>query len=139
MTFVVDASVALAWSFDDERTEGTDSLLRLAERTSAWVPAIWHLEVANGLQLAVGCGRINAAFRDGVLTDLRALGLHTDPETISRAWKDTLLVSERYALTVYDACYLELAQRRSLPLATLDRALRKAAENAGVSLARADG
>lgn len=46
----------------------------------------------------------------------------------------TLQLAERYALTIYDACYLELAQRKALPLATLDTALRKAATAAGVSL-----
>ena len=39
---------------------------------------------------------------------------------------------ERTGLTAYDAAYLELAQRRRLPLATLDRALRDAATSAGV-------
>ena len=37
-------------------------------------------------------------------------------------------------LTVYDAAYLELAQRRSLPLATLDVPLRVAAGALGLSL-----
>jgi predicted nucleic acid-binding protein len=32
---------------------------------------------------------------------------------------------EKYKLTSYDAAYLELAIRRTLPLATLDRALPK--------------
>jgi len=41
---------------------------------------------------------------------------------------DTLALADRFRLTLYDAAYLELAQRRALPLATLDFDLRKAGE-----------
>jgi predicted nucleic acid-binding protein len=43
-------------------------------------------------------------------------------------------LADLYGLTVYDAAYLELAQRRRLPLATLDAALARAARAAGVEL-----
>ena len=36
-------------------------------------------------------------------------------------------LAERFALSAYDAAYLELAHRHSLPLATLDGKLRGAA------------
>ena len=57
-----------------------------------------------------------------------------DADTDTYAWTTTLRLAERFALTVYDAAYLELAQRRSLPLATLDVPLRVAAGALGVSL-----
>ena len=41
-------------------------------------------------------------------------------------------LAERYDLTLYDASYLELALRRSLPLATFDKSLKRAAEQASV-------
>ncbi|MGO9269985.1 MAG: type II toxin-antitoxin system VapC family toxin [Terriglobia bacterium] len=40
----------------------------------------------------------------------------------------------KHRLTVYDAAYLELAQRTGLPLATLDGDLQKAARAEGVAL-----
>ena len=43
-------------------------------------------------------------------------------------------LADRFGLTVYDATYLELAQRRSLPLATLDKPLREAAAILDVAL-----
>ena len=43
-------------------------------------------------------------------------------------------LANRHKLTVYDAAYLELAQRRGLPLATLDKDLRQAAKAEGVVL-----
>jgi predicted nucleic acid-binding protein len=42
------------------------------------------------------------------------------------------LLPRRHGLTLYDAAYLELAMRASLPRATLDKQLRRAAKNAGV-------
>ena len=44
------------------------------------------------------------------------------------------IVADRFRLTLYDACYLELAQRRALPLATLDKDLRKAAKTLDIPL-----
>jgi predicted nucleic acid-binding protein len=43
-------------------------------------------------------------------------------------------LAERFALSAYDAAYLELAQRHSLPLATLDRDLRTAAAALGLTV-----
>jgi predicted nucleic acid-binding protein len=50
------------------------------------------------------------------------------------AWSDTLELSDRFRLTLYDACYLELAQRRNLPLATLDGDLRAAGDALGIEM-----
>ena len=57
-----------------------------------------------------------------------------DPETGRQAWGATVRLAERHKLSVYDAAYLELAQRRGLPLATLDTDLRRAAMAEGVIL-----
>jgi predicted nucleic acid-binding protein len=43
-------------------------------------------------------------------------------------------LARMYQLTVYDAAYLALAKRESLPLATLDKSLRAAGTKAGVAL-----
>jgi predicted nucleic acid-binding protein len=48
-SFVIDASVALAWCFDDEATEATRALLDRFEDERAEVPSLWHLELANAL------------------------------------------------------------------------------------------
>jgi len=79
-------------------------------------------------------GRHDAAFRDATLADLALLPIHIDPETDRQAWTATLRFAERHRLTLYDAAYLELAQRRDLPLATLDTELRAAASTENVAL-----
>jgi predicted nucleic acid-binding protein len=47
-------------------------------------------------------------------------------------------LSRQHRLTLYDAAYLELAARRRIPLATLDRAVEKAARNERVMLLGSD-
>ena len=55
------------------------------------------------------------------------LDLTTDEHTETHAWSETLRLADRFGLTIYDAVYLELAQRRALPLATFDGDLGAAA------------
>ena len=79
-------------------------------------------------------GRLSTRHRTQVLQVLADLPIEIDEETSGRAWRETLVLAEAHRLTLYDAAYLELAVRRSLPLATRDAALRSAAEAAGVPL-----
>lgn len=134
MSVVIDASVTLAWVYSDERSAPIERIFSMVVEDVGWVPAIWHLEVANGLQQGIRRRRIDKDFRDGALTDLAALELAVDADTSAAAWHETLRLADRFRLTLYDACYLELAQRKALPLATLDRDHRKAGESLGLEL-----
>jgi predicted nucleic acid-binding protein len=127
VSFVLDASLALAWYFEDEATPPTDELLDRLASTGAVVPALWRLEVGNALQMAIRRKRIDAVFRDTALEELAAMPITVDLETDAHAWTTTLRLADRFALTLYDATYLELAQRRGLPLASLDKELCAAA------------
>jgi len=134
VSFVVDSSAALAWVYSEETTEAISEVLaRLTDR-GAWVTALWRLKVANVLEMNVRRGRHDAAFRDAALADLAVLPISIDAETDRQAWGATVRLAARHRLTVYDAAYLELAQRRGLPLATLDKELRDAATAEGVIL-----
>ena len=134
MSLIIDSSVTLAWVYSDETTPAVSHVLQLVSSDGAWVPALWRLEVANVLQMGVRRGRHDAAFRDATLSDLSLLPLSTDNETEKHSWGATLRLSERHQLTVYDAAYLELAQRRRLPLASLDEELQAAAKREHVAL-----
>lgn len=134
MSLVLDASLTLSWFFKDERTPGTDAVLTEVTEKGAVVPALWRLEVANALQMALRRKRIDAAFRDSALTQLSRLSISTDPDTDAYAWTTVLQLADRFELTLYDAAYLELAQRRRMPLATLDQELRAASETLGITL-----
>ena len=131
---LLDCSATLAWLLDDETNEPIRSVFGTVARDGAIVPSLWRLEVANSLQMAVRRGRMTRAARDASLADLRSYAIVVDGETDSMAWTTTLALAERHRLTVYDAAYLELAARRHLPLATLDRELRDAASAEGIDL-----
>ena len=134
MSLVIDSSTTLAWIYSEETTEAIAEVLVRMKEKGAWVPALWRLEVANVLEMNVRRGRHDAAFRDAALADLAILPISIDAETDRQAWGATLRLAERHRLTLYDAAYLELAQRRGMPLATLDQELRDAALTEGMIL-----
>jgi predicted nucleic acid-binding protein len=135
VSFVLDSSVSLTWCFDDERTDATDALLERVVESGAAAPALWPLEVLNALAMAERRGRIDSERRQRLAGFLHDLPVTIDDETASQAWTVTSQLAARFRLTVYDAAYLELAQRLNLPLATLDQELRTAAAAArGVTL-----
>ena len=125
---VIDSSVTLAWLYDDERTSPVQRVFDQVIAEGAWVPGLWRLEVANGLHQAIRRRRIDAGFRARAIAYLIELDVSIDLEMTVFAWTTTLALSDRFGLTPYDACYVELAQRRTLPLASLDKDLRAAAE-----------
>ena len=134
MSFVLDNSVALAWCFEDEQTPAIMALLDRVVATGAMAPLLWPLEALNGLLVAERRRRLEPAKRAELAGLLRALPITLDDETADNSWEDTLRLAERFTLSVYDATYLELAQRRRLPLASMDRALRSAAAALGVEV-----
>ena len=137
MSVVLDSSAALAWIYQDESAPMAAEILQLVITEGAWVPSIWRLEVANGLRTGIRRGRISTDYRDQALTDLALFDIAIDPDTEKHAWTTTIRLSDRLGLTPYDAAYLELAQRRALPLASLDNALLSAARALGIELAGA--
>jgi predicted nucleic acid-binding protein len=135
---ILDSSATLAWIYGDETTEAIRQVFSAIADDGAVVPALWRLEVANSLTVAIRKRRIDPDFRRAALADLALLDITTDQQTDSRAWTDTLDLADHFRLTVYDAAYLELARRRALPLATLDQELRAAATATGVTLLGSD-
>ena len=134
MSLILDSSATLAWFYTDETTPAIRQVFALLAKSGAWVPSLWRLEVANILEMGVRRGRHDVAFRQATLTDLSSLPISIDLETDRRAWDATLQLAHLHRLTLYDAAYLELAQRRALPLATLDSDLRAAASAERVHL-----
>jgi predicted nucleic acid-binding protein len=134
VSLVLDSSATLAWFYANETTPAIRRVFDLLAKGGAWVPSLWRLEVANILEMGLRRGRHDSAFLQATLADLSLLPINLDPETDRQAWGATLRLAHRHRLTSYDATYLELAQRRGLPLATLDGDLRAAAIAEGVPL-----
>ena len=132
--FVVDAAVTLAWCFADEASELADRVLDRLERDEALAPAIWPLEVANGLRTAEGRGRLDLADVAHVRDLLTALPVQVESVPLDTALGEVAELARQLDLTAYDAAYLALAARRGLTLATVDDRLKRACELAGVEL-----
>jgi predicted nucleic acid-binding protein len=127
--------VALAWCFPEESNTGAEKLLdSLAGGSRAIIPSLWPFEVANALLTAERRKRVSMAQVTAILKKLALLPIAVDAVQVESVFGDVLAVARQGQLTEYDAAYLELALRESLPLATLDDQLRRAARNAGVRL-----
>jgi len=126
--------VTLAWFLADERGAAADALLERVVSEGALVPGLWPLEVGNAFFVAQRHRRVSQAERTRALQQLAGLPIDIDLATSTRAWEASLNLADQYRLTLYDAVYLELAIRATLPLASLDQRLRRAATAAGVHL-----
>jgi predicted nucleic acid-binding protein len=134
MSLVLDASATLAWLLPEELTDEISATFDLIADDCAWVSGLWRMEVANSLSVNLRRGRITPLQRQRFLEDLKLLPIFCDQQTNDHVWGRTLELADLHRLTVYDATYLELALRLSLPLATLDDDLRNAAQREGVPL-----
>jgi predicted nucleic acid-binding protein len=132
VSLVLDSSATVAWLFEDETTDAIRDIFGQVILSGAIVPDLWRLEIANTLTCALRRGLIDVMFRSKALADLAVYDITVDGETDQNAWFETLALADQYRLTIYDAAYLELAHRRRLPLATLDRQLAAAARASGI-------
>lgn len=134
MTFVIDASLAVAWCFEDEASPGTDAILDRLGREDAVAPSIWPLEIANALRSAERRGRVEERELPGLTRLLATLPVGVEETPLDRALTLVLPLARALALSADDASYVELALRRGLPLATADDQLARATVAAGAEL-----
>jgi predicted nucleic acid-binding protein len=132
MPFVVDASVTLAWCFEDQATPQTEAILDGLSDDTAMVPALWQLEVSNVLLLGERRSRLRESQSARFVALLGQLPIHVDSASFDMG--AVLAAGRRHELTAYDAAYLVLAEREGVPLATLDAKLRNAAQAVGVPI-----
>lgn len=118
--FVLDASITLVWLFDDESHERAEIALMALGRGSAIVPQLWHYEIRNALVVAERRERINRKDAEDRLGAVLDLPIQVDDVPDYEA---AYGMARKYQLSFYDALYLELASRRTLPLASLDKQL----------------
>ena len=132
MRFVLDCSVTLPWFFDDEKTDYTETLLDSLVQDQAVVPMLWRWEFANALLMAMRRGRISNTRRQEIIAQAERLPIILDTYAVTITSISDLAMDCQ--VTAYDAAYLEVALRLSLPLASLDAALIAAAKKRNVAL-----
>ena len=121
---VLDNSIVLSWCLADEDNPVAERAMRLVIANGAIVPGIWWYELRNALVVNERRGRLDATDTRSTLADLGNMRFTVDHEHDETALLD---LARQHNLSVYDASYLEVARRRALPLASLDRRLRGAA------------
>lgn len=132
MSFVVDASMALAWHFEDEAGPGPSAIFLRAVDESLVVPSHWFKEIANAALMGERRGRATPAQTASFAKRLGELDVIIDDDGAADVFERILPLARAHRLTVYDTLYLELAERLGLPLATLDEELVTAAAKIGV-------
>jgi predicted nucleic acid-binding protein len=130
MAFVLDASITACWAFDDEDHPDARLAFDRMRAEEGVVPCLWWFEVRNILIVNERRRRITESGTASFLLNLALLRLRVDRSPDENA---VLRLARAHRLSVYDAVYLELAQREGLPLATLDADLRRAAAGEGVA------
>ena len=132
--FVLDCSVTMAWAFDDEDVPRAAGMRDRLGEDAAIVPAVWTLEVGNALLAAERRKRISRAESARFLEILRALPIEVVAASALGTLSSLLSLARHTGVSVYDVSYLDLAAAHGLSLATLDKALVRAARQIGVAL-----
>jgi len=134
MPFVVDASLALAWYFEDEASEYADRVLDRVGEDLALVPSLWALEIANALAFAERRNRLSSADVARIAELFLEVPVSIHDVAPESALGPVLDLARTQGITAYDAAYLDLAMREGLAIATQDKDLRLAARRVGVAL-----
>jgi predicted nucleic acid-binding protein len=131
---VIDASVALAWCFQDEASDYADDVLVALEGHPVLVPALWPIEITNALLVAERRKRVKESAIRRFVELLEGLTIVMTSQSITESVANILPLAREYGLSAYDAAYLHVALRHGATLATLDNSLQKAGRKAGVRI-----
>ncbi len=134
-SFIIDNSIVMSWCFKEQTNPLADTILGWLQEASAYVPSVWPLEVVNVLIAAERKALISKSDSIRFLRLLSQLPIRVQHESTEGLMKDTLGLARDHNLSSYDASYLDLAMKKGVPLATLDKKLRKAAKSVNVELA----
>ena len=135
--FILDNSVAMCWHLESEKSvdqKQAEPVLLSLNEANTFVSNLWHLEAVNVLLGTEKRGDTSLGEVERFIAQLEGLPLHVESLTANQSFSRTMVFTRAYKLSSDDAAYLELALRMGLPLATLDKDLRKAAKKADVCL-----
>lgn len=130
---VIDASISLAWSLDDETDSRADEALTIVEHSGALVPTLWTYEIANSLTHFVRRSRLDIVRAQTILSALSQLNIVAVPPEAAGWYVETNALAMKHGLSMYDAAYLHLAIAARVRLATADKRLGAAATAEGAA------
>ena len=125
----------MPWCCEDETTEASEQLLEWAMDGSViHVPSLWVWEILNTVAVVIKRRRITADRGKEFVTQLSTLNIKIDRTPPIADFPRLYSLANLHQLTAYDVAYLDLAKRLSLPLATGDQDLKRAAVGEGVQI-----
>jgi predicted nucleic acid-binding protein len=131
---VADASLMIAWLLNEtDVVVGEDVYNMLAENTLL-VPAHWPVEISSALAVNLRKGRVAAELLDVIEERLNKFVIVVQPPVMPSEIAALVSFASAQRLTVYDACYVQLAWQNRATLATLDGAMRAAAKRLSVNV-----
>jgi predicted nucleic acid-binding protein len=141
--FVLDNSVVMRWLFKDGSAADLDYADRvlgdiISGEGAISTPALWPYEVANVTATGLRKNKTTEPDREEFLALLATAPITIVATSFEVITNRVVDLAHRYRLSAYDASYLELALRLQVPLATLDKDLRKSLAAEGGTLFAAD-
>lgn len=131
---VVDASLMVAWLLQEDDIRIAPDIYESLPELDIIVPPHWPVEVANALLTSVRRRRLVIEDIETILESLSIFRISFD-ETLTIDQMSVLtLFAASQNLTVYDASYVHLALEENVALATLDTAMRVAAQSLNIPL-----
>jgi predicted nucleic acid-binding protein len=135
MEFVLDNSVVARWLLQDgsakDRQYASMVLDLLEDNAKALVPPIFNIEIANVIARAEHLGQLHEAVSAQFIETLESMSIEVDDVSQSKSLTSVLDLARRYKLSSYDASYLEIALRKGIGIASLDKELMSAFKSAG--------
>lgn len=124
---VIDSSFFLTNVFNDEDNSLVSEVFKSIEQAEleALAPFLFFYEIHNSLITAVRKRRVKKSQIPEFLELFAFAPITIDYGCVPEAVMNVAFI---HGLSFYDASYLELAKRKSIPLATMDTQLHKAAE-----------
>ena len=111
---VVDASLALKWLVEEERSD--EAISWAAKQEQLIAPTLMRVEVANALFKKARDGEIESGAVPYAFASLSTF--ITNWTELDDVVSDALLLALELRHPVYDCCYLALAQQQGLQVAT---------------------
>ncbi len=120
----VDASLVVAWLVPSQRSASVESAwLAYAKGEDDFVaPPLLPAETISAIRRLTSRGILSQEEADGLVTDFLALAIPT-PAPAGLYKRAYALAAKYHRSTVYDTCYLALAEFLSCDFLTLDRRL----------------
>jgi predicted nucleic acid-binding protein len=131
---VVDASMFVAWLLNEPAQRPEDAVWDLVASDTILVPSHWPNEVANALRRAVRMRRLRVKELQPIAAGIGALDISLAEPTAVHEISALATAALEHDVSAYDMAYLQLAREHRVPLATLDRGMRRAAGALNVRL-----